>query len=968
VIDRRTLPSQPPSTATSRFHIPPELRAALAVRGIERFYSHQAVALDALARGEHVLAVTPTASGKSLVYQIPALAAALEDPEARSLFLFPFKALAQDQAGALRDLAVEARPLAPPTAAIYDGDTTPTARKRIREHPPSILLTNPDMLHLSLLPHHEAWSRFFSTLRYVVVDEMHAYRGIFGAHLHHVLRRLRRLCRLHGSSPRFIVASATMANPRAHAESILGVPLMEIGESGAPRAARHFLLLDPPASPYTAAAQLLTLAMDAGLRTIVFTRARRITELIHRWVTAERGDLRGQLASYRAGYLPEERREIEQRLFRGDLLGVVSTSALELGVDIGGLDVCILVGYPGSQVQLWQRVGRVGRREQESLVVLVAMPDALDQYFLRHPDALFGRPLERAVIDPSNPAIRAAHLVCAASEHPLDLDTGEPELLAGSLEVAADMATRGELSLDAEGRRFHTRRRRPQREVDLRSTGASLAIVEEGTQRPIGQIDATRAFHETHPGAIYLHAGGQYEVVSLDRDARKVEVARSAADTYTEVITEKETEILEVLRDEPRLGHRAGLGRLRVTEHVRGYHRRRVAGRELVSTHPLDLPPLVFETVGLWLDLPAALRDEVERGGGDFAGAIHALEHAAIGLFPLLAIADRSDLGGISNPFHPQTGRPVVFIYDGHPGGIGLAAQGFEGLDRLLGETRDLVAGCACSGGCPSCVQSPKCGNGNRPLDKGSALLLLRILTGAASAGRARVPEPFVLPTASTSPASEASTAVVPRIASSGTRVEAPRTGRRIVAFDLETRRSAEEVGGWDQAARMGLALAVVEDVATGEARAYLEADAQALLVDLLSADLVVGYNVKRFDYAVLGAYAPEGALRRVPTLDLLEEIHRVLGFRVKLAAVTAATLGATKSADGLQSLQWFREGRLDLIEEYCRRDVRLTADLYRFGLENGYLLYPDRDGQPMRVRASWQRGAAGADVDREEP
>jgi len=742
-----------------------------------------------------------------------------------------------------------------------------------------------------------------------------------------------------------------MANPKAHAELILGVPLTEIGESGAPRAARHFLLLDPPASPYTAAAQILTLAMDAGLRTIVFTRARRITELIHRWVAAERGDLRGCLAAYRAGYLPEERREIEQRLFRGELLGVVSTSALELGVDIGGLDVCILVGYPGSQVQLWQRVGRVGRREQESLVVLIAMPDALDQYFLRHPEAVYGRPLERAVIDPANAAIRAAHLVCAASEHPLDLDSGEPELLGGSLEAAAEMAMRGELSLDAEGRRFHTRRRRPQREVDLRATGASLAIVETGTRRPIGQIDATRAFHETHPGAIYLHAGGQYEVISLDRDARRVEVERSTVDTYTEVITEKETEILEVLRDEPRLGHRAGLGRLRVTERVRGYHRRRIAGRELVSTHPLALPPLVFETVGLWLDLPGRLRDDVERNGGDFAGSIHALEHAAIGLFPLLAIADRSDIGGISSPFHPQTGRPVVFIYDGHPGGIGLTAQGFEEIDRLLGETRDLIAGCRCGGGCPSCVQSPKCGNGNRPLDKEGALRLLRILTGTALAMAGPTPEPLVIET------------VVPPTAAPAVVSGALGTGGRILAFDLETRRSAEEVGGWEQTARMGLALAVVEDIATGEARAYHEEDAQALLVDLLSADLVVGYNVKRFDYAVLGAYAPEGALRRVPTLDLLEEIHRVLGFRVKLAAVSAATLGVTKSADGLQSLQWFREGRLDLIEEYCRRDVRVTAELYRYGLEHGYLLYPDRDGQAMRVPASWRPGGERRDV-----
>ncbi|MGD8374956.1 MAG: DUF1998 domain-containing protein [Acidobacteriota bacterium] len=954
MIAERSVPARPARYAPFPAEIHPDLVRALEGRGVVRLFEHQALALETLGRGEHPLVVTPTASGKSLIYQIPALQAALRrDGAHRSLFLFPYKALARDQLGALEGLARDLRPLDPVRAAIYDGDTPAARRRRIRADLPEILLTNPDMLHLGLLAHHEAWRDLFGELAHVVLDELHVYRGILGAHLHHVLRRLRRICRHYGSEPRFIVSSATVANPGRFAEMLAGVPFTVVDRSGAPRAARHFVLLNPPASPYTAAAHLLAACMDAGLKTIAFTKARRITELMQRWITMERPDLRRKLAAYRAGYLPEERRDIEQRLFSGDLLGVISTSALELGVDVGGLDVCILVGYPGSIVRFWQRTGRVGRRERDSLVVLIGLPDALDQFFLRHPEELFERGYEEAVADPDNEVIARAHLICAGAELPMAATEEEPEFRRGTLRRALDMAERGELVLDAEGCRLFSLRRRPQRDVDLRAGGPSFAILEAGKRRTIGQVDGGRVFRECHPGAIYLHAGAQYRVEHLDLDRRRIFVSPSDDDYYTEVLSEKETEILEVYRDDVRGIFRAGLGRLRVTEDLKGFHRRRLFRQEVLSTHPLDLPPQVFETVGLWLDLPEAVRDEVARREGHFMGAIHAVEHAAISLFPLLAIADRGDIGGISYPLHPQTSRAGIFIYDGHPGGVGLAARGFDELQRLLERTREQLASCNCESGCPSCIHSPKCGNGNKPLDKPSALWLLELLTGSRALEGAAPPPPVRL-----RPRGPDRAAATPADVPPAPALDA--AGRRL-AFDLETRRGAADVGGWGHVDRMGLALAVVQDLDTGAVRSYREEQVKDLILDLLTADLVVGYNVLRFDYRVLEAYASRGALRRVPTLDLLQQIHGVLGFRVKLDDLARATLGRAKSADGLQSLEWFRQGRMDLIEEYCRQDVAVTADLYRFGRTHGYLLYADREGRRVRIPARWQGSGAAA-------
>jgi DEAD/DEAH box helicase domain-containing protein len=918
----------------------PSVLGALRAHGIERLYSHQATALSELAAGRDVLTVTPTASGKSLIYVIPTLEAIAAEPSSRAVYLFPYKALEQDQLGALDSFIAAAGLRGRVTAAIYDGDTPPRERTKLRAHPPGVLITNPDMLHMGLLAHHDQWRELFSNLKIVVVDELHVYRGIFGSHFHHVMRRLARICRRHGSAPRFIVSSATIGNPGEFASSLLGVPFSVVDGSGAPRPGRHFLFVNPVSgSPYTAATWLVEQCVRAGLRTIAFTKARKITELLASWIAGTAPDLMTRIATYRAGYLPQERREVERRLAGGDLMGVISTSALEHGIDIGELDVCILVGYPGSITSSWQRAGRVGRSDRESLVILVALPDALDQYFMRHPSEFFSREFERAAADPGNPLIASQHLICAGAEIPIteqDRDIYSPATLG----MTARLASEGGLVADAGGQTWYSLRRNPQRDVNLRSIGAGYTILAVEPERTIGTVDGVRAFIECHQGAIYLHQGQQFEVLELDRERRRILARRVERDYYTQVVSEKETEILEVLSSRCTPGYQVSLGRLRVTQEFKEYVRRRISDQQKISSHPLDLPPMVYETVGLWWEIPEAVREGATRAAFHFMGSIHASEHAAISLFPLLAICDRGDIGGISYPAHPQTGGSAVFIYDGYPGGIGLAAQGFERVETLLGRTRDLVASCPCEQGCPSCIHSPKCGSGNHPLDKAGARYVLEELANPTEArrecGTAR-------PVA----------AIRPAPAAGPTAREPASAPGRLLFFDLETKRSAEEVGGWGRIHEMGMALAVVYDEAAGSYRTYFEADVDRLIIDLMSADMVVGFNVKRFDYAVLAGYR-EAAFERIATCDMLEEIHRRIGFRLKLNDLAETTLGAGKSADGLQSLRWVREGRLDLVEEYCRKDVEVTRRLYQFGRENRYLLYRDRIGRPVRVPVEW--------------
>jgi len=1052
------LPAEPSRHGEISPPLAAPLAGALAERGVDRLWSHQAEALAAARAGRDVLLTTATASGKSLVFQLPALEAALAGEKGRALWLFPLKALGQDQRAKLRALAAAAGIEPRGLCEIYDGDTPPSRRAAIRRSPPRVLISNPEMLHLGLLPHAASWRELLGDLRWIVLDELHTYRGLFGSHFHHVLVRLGRLARAAGARPAVIAASATAAEADLFAGTLAGREFDWIRESGAPREARHFLMVRPEASPYTAALDLYRTLVRAGLKTIVFTKARRITELLRAWLERRDPEVAKRTRSYRAGYLAEERREIERALLAGELDGVLSTSALELGIDIGGLDACVLVGYPGSAMATWQRAGRVGRSGRESIVALVALPDALDQYLLDHPRELLERPLERLVLDPGNEAVARQHLVCAAAEAPLDR-TDDAGYLERFAPLVGELISEGRLARSADGSAIVSLARRPHREVSLRGVGASFVIVDGATGETIGTVDGGRVFGECHPGAIYLHAGRQYAVDELDLERGYVVVRASDVDWYTTPRSEKETEILELLSERPEGSLRAGLGRLRVTERVVGYERRRTQSAEALDVVPLELPPSIYETQGLWIHAPEAAAADWAAAGANLLGALHAAEHASIGLFPLVVLCDRNDLGGISLTSHPQLGGPGYFVYEGHVGGVGIAARGFELLPDLIGHTVELLERCPCDAGCPGCIHSPKCGNGNRPLDKGGALALLRTLlvdprppravaghlpvsdarssaenaqedgsrrdtdrgrstalagderrsekgeapVGADSrdaesssqrfgGGRARRPRrqrirdeegeatpapgsPSGLRPADSRahgrsrsdgrerarpPSSEAS----PDLAASD-RVERPRgvagrttprsgAPRKTVLFDVETMRSAEEVGGWNRAHRMGISVAVALHLEEGRFATYFEADVPALIAELKSADLVVGYNSRRFDYAVLSGYTGEDYARSLATLDLLESLREKLRFRVGLDHVARETLGRGKSGDGLQSLEWVKQGRLDLVEAYCRDDVEILRDVYLFGRREGYVVVTSKSAGRIRVPVEW--------------
>ncbi|MEO8196943.1 MAG: DEAD/DEAH box helicase [Thermoanaerobaculia bacterium] len=976
---------------------PSALATALAAQGIERLWSHQVEAITAARARKNVLVTTATASGKSLVFQLPVLEEALAGGPGRAIFLFPLKALGQDQRGKLLTLAQSAGLGADEfSCEIYDGDTPAAKRAAIRRRPPQVLVTNPDMLHLGILAHPGNWPELLANLKWIVLDELHVYRGLFGSHFHHVLQRLLRLARAHGANPTIIASSATAQNAREFAELLAAEPFVEVTGSGAPREARRIFLVRAEASPYTVALDILTTLVGAGQKTIAFTKARRITELLYGWLQRKDRVLARRVACYRAGFLPEERREIEGKLVSGELDAVISTSALELGIDIGGLDACLLVGFPGSMMATWQRSGRVGRRGRESLTALVALPDALDQYLLEHPDELLARPCEPLLFDPENEPVARAHLECAAAELPLSR-TADARYLERHAAVVGDLLREGVLAA-VDGGDLVARRRRPQRDVNLRGTGATFAIVDRARGATIGTLDGMRVFSEGHPGAVYLHYGRQYEVAELDLVKRRVIVQPAEVDYFTAPLSRKETEILEVLEEREAGGLQAALGRLRITEQVTGFERKRTQGQEVIDQQALELPPTVMECVGLWFRTPGELALELAAKGRHLLGSLHAVEHATIGLFPLLALCDRNDLGGISLAFHPQLDGAGVFVYEGHPGGMGIAKKGFRELEMLLAKVRDHVALCACEEGCPSCIQSPKCGNGNRPLDKRGAVDLLSMMldperppssrerapitiaavhevapplrAGVPRRKKASVKESSSVPhPAGTAPSLSGPEIVElppPSLYREGAETveNAPRAergnfvpvGRRAgptLLFDIETLRSAAEVGGWNRAHRMGIALAVVCHLEQGRFETFLEPRAGELAALLKSAGLVIGFNSRRFDYAVLAGYTGEDYARTLPTLDLLDTMVERLGRRVSLDHLTQETLGASKSADGLQSLRWVKEGRFDLIEEYCRRDVELLRDLYLFGRREGHVWIADRSGR-VQVPVDW--------------
>ncbi len=764
----------------------PDVLAALARAGIEQLYSHQAQALDAAWEGP-LIVTTGTASGKSLCFNLPTLEVLCRDAHARALYLYPTKALAQDQARALARFGLGDR-LRP---AIYDGDTPREARTQIRRRA-GIVLTNPDMLHLGILPHHESWANFFANLAVVVIDEAHVYRGVFGSHVANVMRRLRRVAAAYGTSPRFLLASATIANPVELAERLTGLEgIGLIDEDGAPAPRRQIAIWNPPLTDATLgarrsalgeAAELLARLVRDGARVICFMKSRKGVELLSRLVREELGgeasdaqadaghgeegrgtrrsdrrssqggredpggheDLADLVVPYRAGYTPQQRRELEGRLMRGELRAVITTDALELGIDIGELDAAVVVTFPGTVASLRQMWGRAGRRGR-GLAVYIAGEDALDQFFCRHPDEFLERPVESAILDHENPQIHLAHLLCAAFEGPLS--SSDAEILGPRWEAYAEMLLgRGQLRRRSAA---HTpaayiprnAAEYPAAAVSLRSASLdAFAIVDTTSGELLGTTEAARAFSTVHQGAIYLHLGRSYEVCELDLERRRALVTPFEGDWYTQPKRATDTTIESVLDRREVLGISLSFGEVSVTDTVLAYQRRRLSGaggHQIIDLVTLDLPETSFSTQALWFELdPDALATCVPEGGATIGdddettqetvlGALHAAEHAQIAVLPLIAMCDRWDVGGLSTNLHPQTGLPTIFIYDGHPGGVGLTRAAFLRFEELCRDAHRLIAECPCRAGCPSCVQSPKCGNLNEPLAKGGARRLL---------------------------------------------------------------------------------------------------------------------------------------------------------------------------------------------------------------------------------------------------
>ena len=713
--------------------LPELLEDRLDLLGIGGLYPHQRKALELIENGRDVILSTGTASGKTLVYNLAFARGAVLDPKRTALYLFPTKALARDQLRAVRELR-----LPQVKAAVYDGDTPRDERPLIRKNA-NLVLSNPDMLHAGILPDHARWADFFLRLSLVVVDEAHVARGVFGSHLAMVLRRLRRMVAHYGGDPRFVLASATIGNPGELAERLVGLPFDTVEADASPSGEKLFALWNPPIideesgarrSALSEASSLLTELVEDDVRAIGFTRSRKAAELLAEFTRrALPGSLKDRVKAYRAGYLPAERRELERALASGELMAIASTNALELGIDIGSLDAAILTGYPGTRASMWQQAGRAGRRDTGSLAVLIAQDDPLDQYLVTHPEDLFEKPPEAAVIDPSNRFVLEPHLACAAREYPLAEE--EVSIFGDAAPATVErMVSDGRLVL-RRGTLHERGRGSPHRAIDIRSASGSVySIVVEGTGELIGTVDESRAFVHVHPGAIYLHQGEQFEVVDLDIGGKVAVVRRTEADYYTQSrdITDISVEGVEdedAIRETPMF-----FGTVRVTRQITGYVRRLHVTGDIVDTVPLVLPPQPLETKAVWWAIPAEVISRAAISPAALPGSAHAAEHAAIGLLPLVATCDRWDVGGVSTAMHPDTESCAIFVYDGYEGGAGITERGFLAAERWLSATLEQVRNCPCSHGCPSCVQSPKCGNGNEPLDKAGAVALLSAMLG----------------------------------------------------------------------------------------------------------------------------------------------------------------------------------------------------------------------------------------------
>lgn len=737
---------------TTTSPLPSELLGVLEAAGIEQLYCHQAEAYDAVRAGENVVLCTGTASGKSLAYHLPVLAELVPNLDARALYLFPAKALAYDQLGSFQRMIEQAGLQDRARPACYDGDTPGHKRPGIRRNA-TVLLSNPDMLHQGILPYHAKWEALLSRLKYVVLDEIHTYRGIFGSHVAGVIRRLQRVCRHYGAEPQFICCSATLGNPRELAERLTGRPMRLIEQDGSPRGSRLFVLWNPPFLEFATkvsrrsgnveAQELMQRLVEDGAGTITFCKARVVAELVYKYVTEalqrRRPDLAKKIRPYRGGYLPLERREIEQKLFSGELKGVCSTTALELGIDVGSLDASIIVGFPGTLCSLWQQAGRAGRRQEESLSIFIAYDDPVDQYLMRNPDFVFDQPLEHAVIDPDNPHILAAQLGCAAFElalSPEDLADFGP--LAG--EIAKVLSEDDKLRF-TQDRYYWQRSEFPAAQTNLRTiSDATVSIIDmtEGRNEVIGQVDSISAPELVYPEAVYMHQGESYLVRQLDLPLRTARVARLDADYYTQPVLADECRVTAERYRSDCLGGERFFGDITVRWQTIAFQKYKLYTQELIGETALELPPLQINTAGMWLQPPGHALEAIKDAGHKVYDALSGTRNLLMVVLPPLAMCDRYDIGGVVNS--SQFGVSTIILYDRYEGGVGYARHGYEHAGELLRMALELLEGCPCENGCPACVappnlripihHDPAVGKGYAIPDKGATRALLAAWLG----------------------------------------------------------------------------------------------------------------------------------------------------------------------------------------------------------------------------------------------
>ena len=728
----QTLPARPARFGELEPPLPAALASALESRGIGRLYTHQVRAIETLRAGRDTVVVTGTASGKSLCFHLPALERLLDEPAATALYLFPTKALAQDQLKSLSRLAAGGLELAGIlNAGVYDGDTAAGTRRKLREQA-NVILSNPDMLHAGILPQHNKWARFLRNLRFVVVDEMHAYRGIFGSHVALVLRRLERLARHYGGEFRYVLCSATIRNPDELARALTGREVSVVDDDGAPRGEQHFAFWNPPfrddtrverRSSNVEGSEILAGALERGVQAIAFTKSRVSAELVYRYtreqlertrarVPEERSGgpatpaaLHERLRPYRGGYLPEERRAIEQALFSGELRGVVSTNALELGIDVGGLDAAVLIGAAPTRASIWQQAGRAGRSGAPSLVVLVAYNDTVDQYLMRRPQYLFGRPTEAACVDPHNPYILAQQLACAAYELPLE-DADQAAFGGQMRDVLAALEEAGE-TRSIDGRTYWSKSDFPGAKVSLRTMSDDTYTIVDGSRANavIGTVDAISGLELVYPDAIYLHEGGTWWVRALDLEQKVATVEPRTVDYYTQPVLDTNVRIRNELRSKPWRGEEVRFGELTYSWQTVAMKKIRYHSLDAIGYHPLELPRLTLETAGLWLAPNEDTTVALARAGLNPWEALSGVRNLFVQLLPLMAMCDPMDLGGLLDS--SNTGRPTLFLFDRYPGGLGFAEQGWARLDELAEAALAHLEGCPCGDGCPACVGLP---------------------------------------------------------------------------------------------------------------------------------------------------------------------------------------------------------------------------------------------------------------------